>query len=75
MLEIEKAEGLRQLALDVVPQVANVGLQAQGPEECREPHRGYLQYPKNVYSLRSRYPICGTMETSTGPSVPLHASP
>ena len=34
---MEKAESLREIALDVSPQMANFGLLAEGPK-CREPH-------------------------------------
>ena len=42
-LELEKAKSHRAIALDVSPQVADVGLLAEGPE-CSEPDKGNLLY-------------------------------
>ena len=72
---MEKAESPREIALGVIPQVADFWLLAEEPK-CREPHEGDFLYPRKLgleKSLRDRRPIFGKMDTQKPLNVSLYA--
>ena len=68
---MEKAKRLTEVALGVIPEVANLDLLVEGPT-CREPHGKSdekVHFPSR--NPRSRHPICGKMGTTTLLHAPL----
>ena len=76
---MESAKSRREVALGVIPQVANSVLLAEGPK-CREPTTGNLVYPRKCSlsseeSRRGRQSICGKMDIPALLNVPLEYQP
>ena len=74
---MENFKSLREIALNVILQIASFCLLAEGPK-CPEPHSGNLLYASKCSlsfekSLRDRHPVCGKMDTQKLLNVPLYS--
>ena len=78
--EMEKAKkSLREIALDIMPQVANFSFWLRG-QNVESPYRGNVLYPRKCSlsfekSRRRRHSICGKMDAQKLLNVPLFPAP
>ena len=77
---MEKAKkSLREIALDIMPQVANFSFWLRG-QNVESPYRGNVLYPRKCSlsfekSRRRRHSICGKMDAQKLLNVPLYPAP